>query len=256
MKLHNLLLTAALFLSAGAVFAKNDAKEILGDLSLTAEDSYHWDIVQKDGSEITGSMLKIVMVRMNGNSDKVDTGWRFKVGSYTDDGQSILYTSLSDLNGKSIDYDDELIKANMTSEQVNAVHKYAHGGFLFNIPVEDLTVAELGLVGKDQTEDLSEEQKANVESIRNTASSSDYKFYTVEGTNILYYGSITENSSTYPNNGAFFIVSLNTTYQEKEIGAGGGSGSNGQPLPAPIVTLLIALGFGAVLVYRRKQARA
>jgi len=55
-------------------------------------------------------------------------------------------------------------------------------------------------------------------------------------------------SSWNLNNGALFLVAVN----EKSTGPAG------SPLPAPVVTLLIALGFGAALVmYRnRKLAKA
>ena len=260
MKLRILLLTAALVFSASTAFAANDkmngnkAKSILNELDLVAQPSYSWDIVQVEGMQVDSSILNITMVRMNGNQNKVETGWRYSVGGYATSGDSLWKTTvedLSDSNGTHIDkatYNASLIAAGLTEKQVEAIDFYAdnHSGFKFEVSFDEPT-EKYGLIGKEGGE---------VESISNTANDEKRMFYTVGSTNVLYYGYFGEEEDEYPNNGAFFIVSLNTTYQEKEIGAGGGSGSNGQPLPAPIVTLLIALGFGAVLVYRRKQARA
>ena len=64
------------------------------------------------------------------------------------------------------------------------------------------------------------------------------------GDGILYFGK--SNWIGSKNNGALFLIS------------GKKADTMGSPLPAPVVTLLIALGFGAALVmYRnRKQAKA
>lgn len=258
MKLHNLLLTSALFISAGAAFAMNggQAKNILKELSLTAQDSYSWEAAapvtfEQDGKTYkTYSVLNVTMVRMNGNDNKVDTGWRYSIGGYaTSEDTNMLWDMtgkelLSDSIATKLDqpaYDASLYSANLTAQQVEALDFYAknHSGFSFQVSF-DKPIEAFGLIGDEQTDHIRE-------SILNPEDAN--KFYTVGGTNLLYYGS----TNKYPNNGALFLVSVGskTVEVQKEV-------VSGKPLPAPVVTLLIALAFGAVLVaYRnRKQAKA
>lgn len=93
---------------------------------------------------------------------------------------------------------------------------------------EGTSVANFGVIGKEK-----------IYSVPNISNNS--YFYQLDGTpaNIVYFGAITPT-----NNGLGNDRSAMVTF--------------GQPLPAPLVTLLIALGFGAALVmYRnRKQAKA
>lgn len=252
MKLHNLLLTSALFLSAGAAFAMNggQAKKILNELSLTAQDSYSWEAAapvtfEQDGKTYkTYSVLNVTMVRMNGNDNKVDTGWRYSVGGYASSEDTLWNKTadqkLTDSIATKLDqpaYDASLYSANLTAKQVEALDFYAknHSGFSFQVSF-DKPIEAFGLIGQESKESILNPEDAN-------------KFYTVGGTNLLYYGS----TNNYPNNGALFLVSVGskTVEVQKEV-------VSGKPLPAPVVTLLIALAFGAVLVaYRnRKQAKA
>lgn len=255
MKLRNLLLTSALFISASAAFAMNggQAKKILNQLKLTAQDSYSWEAAApvtfegEDGKTYkTTSVLNVTMVRMNGNSKKVETGWRYSVGGYASSEDSLWDRTakerLTDSIATNIDqeaFDAALSAANLNAQQIEAVNFYAtnHSGFSFQVSF-DQPIEAFGLIG---------DEEVNRESILNPEEA--HKFYTVGNTNLLYYGS----TNNYPNNGALFLVSVGskTVEVQKEV-------VSGKPLPAPVVTLLIALAFGAgLVVYRnRKQAKA
>ena len=64
MKLRNLLLTATLFVVAGAVFAQNP--NAVAPFDLVSFDSYALNVAQQEGYKAT-STLNVTRIRMNGN---------------------------------------------------------------------------------------------------------------------------------------------------------------------------------------------
>ena len=255
MKLHKLLLTAALCLSVGIVFAQGNgngnngmnggqAKQILQTIELKTQNSYSWDTNVAAGPTNDldkESILEVTMIRMNGNGNgNSNTGWSYLVGGYREN-NSKVETALSNgvLSTTGVfgaDFEG------LTEEQISAINFYAkeHGVYNFQVSFgTNETIQSFGLIGT--VEDV-------IESVNNTTDKpNENKFYTLGDTNILYYGS----PNNFPNNGALFLVSAYTTYREKE------PVPFGTPLPTPVTTLLIALGFGAALmIYRNRKAKA
>ena len=105
--------------------------------------------------------------------------------------------------------------------------------YQFSVPVPD-EIVEIGLTGGNGNGNFTE-------SIYVKSATNGNDFYTIGEGNVIYFGK--GNWIGKYNNGAMFLV---------------GGEPFGAPLPAPVVTLLIALGFGAALVmYRnRKQVKA
>ena len=225
MKLRNLLLTVALFLIAGVAFAKPKV-----DTSNVS------DFLTMEVSEDTNT-LNIRMFRMN-------NGWKYYVKGYTQgtNGAVLSYQStLSKDDDYEIATDKKKIKeiiAGMEDlpDDVRAgLNQHALGIYEFSIPVPD-DIIEISLAGGNG-------KGAFVESVWQRSATNGNDFWTIGEGNLIYMGK--GNWIGQYNNGAMFLV-------------GGEPYTFGSPLPAPVVTLLIALGFGAALVmYRnRKQARA
>ncbi len=249
MKLHSLLLTAALFLTVGAAFAQDNlnngqAKKILGTIELNTQDSYSWNPNYSGGPThdnlVKESVLNVRMIRMNGNGNgDSDTGWSYLVGGYRANGDD-LETALS--NGRLVEnYNIANDLQGLTPAQIEAIGFYAgnHSAYDFTVSFgANQPIESFGLIGTVQE---------RLESINNvTDNENQNKFYTLGDTNILYYGT----PNKFPNNGALFIVSAGTNVKLAEQ-------TFGSPLPAPVVTLLIALGFGVALVmYRNRKAKA
>ena len=225
MKLRNLLLTAALFISASAAFA------------IEASTHTHFTTMPR-----TPGMknLSITVFRMNGETDD---GWSYTVYGYTKDANGNIInsatTTLATFDGKTTPWvrDDELIDQAIASIEGlpadirtglmnNAVNYYK-----LTIAVPD-TIDELGFKGGagggNTTTSISD----------NPATNGNHFFSYGDG-NVIYFG----KNQFIPgyNNGAVIVAE-----------------TVGSPLPAPVVTLLIALVFGSALVmYRnRKQVKA
>ena len=224
MKLHSLLLTAALFLAAGVTFAKPKV-----DASSAA------DFLTMEVSEDTAT-LNVRMFRMN-------NGWNYYVNGYTQgtgDENTLAYTSLLSKDDQYLVSTDkkeikEIIAGmeDLPADVRAGLNQHAIGIYEFSVPVPD-EVVEISLSGGNG-------KGAFVESVWQRAATNGNDFWTIGEGNIIYMGK--GNWIGQYNNGAMFLV---------------GGEPFGAPLPAPVVTLLIALGFGAALVmYRnRKQAKA
>lgn len=267
MKIQNILIAAALFLSAGIVYAGSgnnghgngngngnhgngngnghgNGTETHPSFDLNSFESFSWNVEQKEGYKAE-STLTVTRIRMNGQGGS-SNGWRYYAGGYTDTAAESLEEKLSLVGGTQItDPNYSELLAGLTEEQISAIEHFAdpHDVYQFSLTFDD-KVKEVGLIG---TQGNSSQQE--VPTIQNSANNTGNQFYFVEDTKILYYG----GTNLIDNNGALFIATLNTTYTEIPKDNPGAAGS---PLPTPIVTLLIALGFGAAFVmYRRKQAK-
>lgn len=248
MKLSNLLLAAALFFSTGIAFAKPKNKN--GDEeSGTVEQNTPADFF---GIENTENMktLDIVMFRMN-------EGWNYSVGGYTattpevsegDEGDeaepTLVLTYSSKLGGsqnlevktkkKVQAYIEQMDEALLPDDEelLESLKGHTTSIYHFSVPVPD-DVDEIGLMGGNGG--------GFTATIYNKAATNGNDFLVVG--NAIYFGKALWVGSY--NNGAVFMV-------------GAGAPSAGSPLPTPVVTLLIALGFGAAFVmYRnRKQVKA
>ena len=224
MKLHSLLLTAALFLAAGVTFAKPKV-----DASSAA------DFLTMEVAEDTAT-LNIRLFRMN-------NGWNYYVNGYTQgagDENTLAYTSLLSKDDQYlVTADKDRIHAiiagmeDLPADVRAGLNQHTVSIYEFSVPVPD-EVVEIGLSGGNGN-------GAFVESVWQRTATNGNDFWTIGEDNIIYMGK--GNWIGQYNNGAMFLV---------------GGEPFGTPLPAPVVTLLIALGFGAALVmYRnRKQAKA
>ena len=213
MKLHNLLLTAALFVTATIASAA------------TTFDNYSY-------TPENGKVKMTVFV--------ISNGWDFALYGYDQNNNG---TKLLDINTKDKDNAltiDQINAKNLPSEykqqiidSINTDSGYYHA-YDLEVPVND-DIVKIGLMGSNNAN----QEKMIVYSIANKESHNGFYFSSLSKDNnvIAYGGGALEE-------GAVFLM--------------GDSAPVGSPLPAPVVTLLIALGFGAALVmYRnRKQIKA
>ncbi len=230
MKLHNLLLTAALLLTATSAFAGNPhevseyTNQIATDTSTTSlPTTFTWPN--------TPNTVVTVFTANNGWDD-------YSLCGYDKDGNLVKtiplsvtenQTSLSAADAmKGLDIDNE-IKENI------AHFTGTHTAYQFTVNF-GTDVASIGLLGGNNKNHL-------VYSITNEKTGNGLFFSAIDGNgDAVYLGNEQWASSLNFNNGAVFLVAETV----------------GSPLPAPVTTLLIALAFGAAFVmYRnRKQARA
>lgn len=203
MKLRNLLLTAALFLTAGIVSAVSpiESTDVTNEDGTVIRTDYSWPVpYDKQGKPTT-----VTMIRYNsqGNSDS----WSYQ-----------LYA----VSGEAKDWTYNLVESTADS-YVKEGNKRIYT-FTLNIPYDENgvpAVTSIGVKGRDGGDSA----------INIPVKKGHFHFYETED-GALAFGKGGNN------------VKAEFTF--------------GQPLPAPVVTLLIALGFGAALVmYRnRKQVKA
>lgn len=222
MKFSNLLLTAALFLSASVAFA---------DKPVYQGEPFSWDKPENNKVSMT------VFV--------ISAGWDFAVYGYdannnatklqvieTKDSEHAL--TLAQIQAKDIPsaFKDSIINS------INTEDGYYHA-YDLEVEITDESIETIGLMGSNNAK----QAKMTVFSPINTNTQNPHIFYALGSSDLLKFG--TEGFQ----DGAVFMVST---------GAGTGEGGNfGTPLPTPVVTLLIALGFGAVLVmYRSRKQQA
>lgn len=226
MKLHNLLLTAALLLTASVAFAKKDDKVV-------AHDPVAWDSF----TEARHMTMNVTVFPMNG-------GWTYYVAGYDADNNIIEGTKIQlDPNNENV-----LVKKYSTKAEVNALElpdtltaseqaeikskSQPHGVYEFSVDFKDEAIDHFGIIATHPHE---------ISSVINVTKNKGADFFTLvhNDDTIAYYG---KGQLEY-NNGAVILVGVNKTF--------------GAPLPAPIVTLLIALGFGAALVmFRSRKQKA
>lgn len=177
MKLHNLLLTAALFLTAGIVSAA-----VVHD---TAKDTYYW---QKDGTVNAANQVTVTLTKPEAES------WHY-----------YLY-SLSNSS-----WEVEL------AEGANKV-------------TLDTTSTQYGVRAYKSNGGGSAAKKTCFSGVNTPTQSGHFSFIGNASSNQIVFGKGSDIKG---------VVSF------------------GSPLPAPVVTLLIALGFGAALVmYRNRKVKA
>ena len=239
MKLHNLLLTAALIFAAGTVSAKNDKdKDKDKDKNKPKDYSEFLSVNREEGM----NTINIAVFRM-------DQGWNYTlVGYKIVDNNLVKVQDLADMSANANNRPNLIAsgKANVkeavaTIEDLpNDVRKglntHAQNIYQFSVEIpEEVTV--LGIVGGNG-------QGGTEESIHVGTATDKDNFWTIVENKIVYFGK--SNWIGKYNNGAMFLI------------GGEKMDKFGAPLPAPVVTLLIALGFGAALVmYRnRKQVKA
>ena len=220
MKLSNLLLSAALFLSAGAAFA---AKTTTGE-------PFSWEKPENNKLSLT------VFV--------ISAGWDFSVYGYDADNKA---TELQVINTK--DKAHALTLAQIEAKNIpsaykdtiiNAIEKddYYHA-YDLEIEINNEDIKTIGLMGSNNRS----QEKMTVYSPTNVNNQNGNIFYALGSNTLLAFG----NGDI--DEGAVFMINT---------GAGeGGSGTVGSPLPTPVVTLLIALALGAGFVmYRNRKQQA
>ena len=248
MKLHNLLLTLAFFSVACFAFAANDKNKEEKEKKEKKEKivvSSHADFTSMANTESL-TTLNYTVFRMNG-VDEEEGGWDYSVIGYIyeRDAENNINLSSNPTPKTLLDLkaDDEgwitdesqiasAIKGLDLPEDVEAgLKKHAKAVYNLSVEVPD-TVDKIGLMGGKGNGNT-------VASISGEANNGNQFFSIGEG-NCIYFGK--SNWLGKYNNGAMFVDGVPA----------------GSPLPAPVVTLLIALGFGAALVmYRnRKQVKA
>ena len=233
MKLHNLLLTAVLFLSAGAALAKNPHDNQESAAYTPSEHPYTWTNTDN------WSKIDVTLTKFQNQEG-------FKYAVYDTKISSALIAKFNEIKAV-VENDETIAKDNKLTVIVDRLHEAGYNNvWLLNEPAkgngkgesssavtviqlpEGTSVEEFGVI----------EYNHSVFSDVNTTH--NFFFYTNDSVpaNTVFYG------KTYSDSGSGNDKSAKVTF--------------GQPLPAPVVTLLIALGFGAALVmYRnRKQAKA
>ena len=213
MKLHNLLLTAALFVTATAAFAA--IEEIKMTKDGTTYTGYAWTIDDPKTNNIT-----VTLTRTN---NKGNGTWSYELFSYVkgQDPSNANWTyTLSEENA------DSFVKNG--NERI----------YTFHIPLTGpndvrYDVKSIGILS-DKTETPASNSTQNIFS----------------GNNDFHYYLSTKTDAT-PNTISYGKVNNGGEHMKAEF-------TFGTPLPTPVITLLIALGFGAALVlYRnRKQVKA
>ncbi len=217
MKLHNLLLTAALFLTATVSFAAIET------ITTTKEGKtytgYAW------APTYNPTTITVTLKHANGPAN--NPTWAYELFSY-EEGKSAEESSWT----YKLTADKAVGKPiHMTGQEQGWVYK-------FEVPMTDengnrYDIKKIGIIS-DKTD-----SSASV-STENIHGNGDF-FYYISKTNTLKDGTISYGK----------ITGKDQEHMKAEF-------TFGQPLPAPVVTLLIALGFGAALVmYRnRKQVKA
>lgn len=229
MKLHNLLLTAALFLSAGIVSA----------LESTTPEQIQDPVFQREANKgywttSGNNTLNIVVIEHA-------SGYGYSLIGYDTTTQS--WKNLADLNsGDYLSKNDKKQYAQIYKDfggtaNINGVKVYE-----LTVSFDNTAIDKVGILGHNGSIDQSVISALNDPATNGSIFTFLDKYEEAVGFNNKdsLKGIVVMKGASYVGNGE----------------SGGGNGTNGQPLPAPIVTLLIALGFGAVLVYRRKQAKA
>ena len=248
MKLRNLLLTAALFVTASAAFAGKNKDTVLP--------SY------QDFSTITkADETKTLNIKMyvfnNGKWDYYLYGNPVQDQNST---QTELYQlHLDETNARSygeviatkhnqIVHEPSLV-GDVPEEYRSNLEQKTHTIYTFSIPFNDADISSFGISGANSLNNTAfGELSSDLTVLYNSLPANN-------GMTIDQIASSTDQTilvhakpQWHLNNGALFLISVDSP-EIKNVGS---------PLPAPVVTLLIALGFGAALVMYRnhKQVKA
>ena len=230
MKLRNLLLVAALFFSAGAAFAEepvtqDDVLQTTYDFGTTTKGYYY--------STNGNNALTVTLLQYAGTAVD-ESGWTYFVVGYKADGTTQTFYEPLTLSNENI------TGRELTADEIAALTTYRSPGddklyaYEFTVPFDESVTEKIGFAGRNGSDGKL------VYSIVNVAKENDFHFSDKTTKSILFFG-----KNDFENG------KLKAQIMSDGIVVG-------SPLPAPVVTLLIALGFGAMLVmYRnRKQAKA
>ena len=239
MKLHNLLLTAALFLTAGIASADSISE---GDYN--APQFIKNTTVPGAWTTSGNNSLDIILMYKNGTADTL-SGYAYyvvahKTGAEGWDVLSGLALSEPAANGRLLSTDES---AQYTSLFSDIGGHSTPNVYEFKVAFDEKVYDQIGILGRNGS------PSQIVNSAENDPATNGSQFHYNTPHSVLYF-----------QNGGDIKAALliDATYIGSNTTPNGGDETMGAPLPAPVVTLLIALGFGAALVmYRnRKQENA
>jgi len=230
MKLHNLLLASALIFAAGTASALDeplaDEETVQSFTFNTANDTYYW---QTAGN----NTLSVTLMQYKGDATD-ESGWTYYAVGYNKDGiawEQALTLENTGITGVEITGDDK-----------DALPQYRNGEFdayRFDVSFNDEEIEKIGIKGRNGS------QNQIVYSADNDQATNQTHFSDKNTETVLFFG-----KNKFKNGQIAAVITAGGSYREE-------GGTFGQPLPAPVVTLLIALGFGAALVmYRNRKVKA
>jgi len=245
MKLHNLLLTAALFVSASIASAVEEPESYLSFQTGTNTVNHNTYTTYYLTPAAGSNTLDVTLLQYAGNANK-EKGWTYYAIGYKTDGTTAWEKALtlenarkegSGITGGGITLTAEqqaFAESIGTPEDGDSIKAY-----MFTVTYDNEVTASIAFEGRNG------DAKKLVSSFVNTAATNDFHFSDIENTDsILLFG-----KNEFTGTDVKGMISTNGIPEASVVGS---------PLPAPLVTLLIALGFGAALVmYRnRKQVNA
>ena len=230
MKLHNLLLASALFLSAGIASALDetpaDEETIHSFTFSTNNDTYYW---QTSGN----NTLSVTLMQYKGDAEN-EKGWTYYAVGYNKDGIAWEQALTLDNTG--------ITGVEITGDEKNALPQYREGEFdayRFDVSFNNEDIEKIGIKGRNGS------GNQVVYSADNDQATNKTHFSDKDTETVLFFG-----KNQFSNGQIAAVITAGGSYREE-------GGTFGQPLPAPVVTLLIALGFGAALtMYRNRKVKA
>jgi len=237
MKIQNILLAAAILFTTSTVFAKND-KEKKPKKEKKVEASSYTEFNEMDRTDAMNDDMYVSVFRM-------DSGWDYFLVGYT--AGSTTPVLIKDMSANAANRANLIASGKENVREALAtidglpedveegLNKHAISIYQFSVSIPEEYEA-IGLIGGKGVGNLAE-------ALKSTANNGN-DFFSIGDGNVIYFGK--SNWVGKYQNGAMFLMGGEKLDQF------------GAPLPAPVVTLLIALGFGAALVmYRnRKQMKA
>ena len=242
MKLRNLLLSVLVF-SAGTVFAvdpvtQDDVAQTTYEMGTSTSGGHTQYFYNTSGN----NTLTVTLLQYSGDAT-TENGWTYYAVGYQADGTTetfneALTLSNANITGRTLS-DTEIagLTTYRTLEPGETLNAYE-----FTLTFDQETTEKIGFAGRNG------DNKKLVFSTVNEEKSNDFHFSDKTTSSVLFFG-----KNAFENGQIKAQIMSSGSY----VASGDGT-PMGAPLPAPVVTLLIALGFGAALVmYRnRKQANA
>ena len=237
MKLRNLLLTATLLLTIGAASAfavEPETEQALTEttytMSTTTTGGYYY-------ATAGNNTLTVTLLQYSGNANTTD-GWTYFAVGYKADGttqtfEQALTLDNTNITGRELTATEIAGLTTYRAPDSEGLHAYE-----FTVSFDAETTEKIGFAGRNGSDNKL------VYSPVNAAPSNDFHFSDKDTNSILFFGKKefkNGNLKAQIMSGAAFVDS------------GNGGAPVGSPLPAPVVTLLIALGFGAALVMYRNR---
>lgn len=238
MRLHTLLFTAAILMTASFAFAKNDKDKKPKEKDDFTELTEPTTTETSSGNTPFSWNTKTATITLF-----VASGWDdFFVCGYDKDGNIVkgTKTRIADSANLSTVTAAEALEGLDVSQTIkdNVIHfTESHNAYQLKVTFGD-NVESIGLIGGNN------DKEGHLVYSYNNVTTKEMFFSAIDKDgNVLYLGKDNWSASLKFNNGGVFMVE---------------AGAFGTPLPTPVVTLLIALGFGAAFVmYRnRKQVKA